>query len=1114
MQNRFLSKTLAKISLVITMFTISACDSGQNRPSGLTAASTNEQAGFNRLALVPWTCDVGLSVPLMLDENGDVGCLANDGIHCKWSGSCQNKLQKINFETNSDPRPIKPLFCGAQHKKVWGITGYDSPSHWCAIAKKSLDLMKPTLAVDDAKEHAAACPMHQSMDAGGTCQHSGFYPPINTESYSGMGLEVNPVFEDYSCAGNINFNDKGDALVTWCEREFGSLKKANVKLKHLDHEQNQFAVLNDIYSTSSALNLEWRSGLPYASNLVLAKTTLGLFPYASFGDDGSYLVTYHEPFFSPALRNDQPLIKINAAAGSISDFQDQKITWIGTTAPDDVARNWIDGSLEIEHYERLGSKVIVYTAKGYDTLSNPSRVLYIQVYDEARKAFRLLLKKEINSPRYHVARSENGKYILVSWLDSPSLDRDPAQQCKQGCRILTASFGDSQTWQPDSVVTNVFSSVFDLKGAIDDHGNAVLAWLKENTRPADSKVDGRDLFVSSKALDQAWKEPVQLDPIDGAQLPGDSFSPNIFLGPSQNSDAHAVVSWFEISLQNLFVRQATFDFASDQPTWQFNESAPLSTSMRFQGITDDPKYNSSSLSYTESQSGDGLLVLAYQSNDSKEITGAVYASATLRGSDHQIKYRPFVRLDTAASPVRRPKIVPIGVDSSYRITWQQLDSKKSQWSHWFAAYKAGGHTHRDIENFAAEVTESGETAGGRPDLLTLSWEWQQEQAANVSFTYDVVRGGDNSVTNYGAKTLAIKTAQPNHYTAQIDVSNWSGGDYQIAIYATYEANGMKAKSLKSTPVGFKLQSKPTSSEPTPPTGLTPPTPESIPVLSQLVGTATDANNKTLKLTWRETNLEGYTRISCYHELQNGVRGLIATTNADDRTLSQNEIQASSGADAYQAALDYGALPVGEYRVTMKCTYSHPDFKNTFESNVAQSDWFTVVEYVVPASYLQMDGDSAACQATNSIATEPMMVDLVNGKIILHGGTDNRIDLGSRYELSTRTTTLDEYLRPAVFHDDTMYPWWPTAMATGSWQQQSVFSYDVTEKANSITYSERRWSGHNNYIVLVRFCANVTTKSGVITYQSDLHVAKPNSNLEPVAPQLLMQANGGIKYWAD
>jgi len=77
-----------------------------------------------------WGCVSGIDVPVSLNENGDVQCMATDGVNCLW-GQCQEKLK-------NQPQSIKPLTCGDVHKKIYGGTGYDTPDHWCSKARPEL----------------------------------------------------------------------------------------------------------------------------------------------------------------------------------------------------------------------------------------------------------------------------------------------------------------------------------------------------------------------------------------------------------------------------------------------------------------------------------------------------------------------------------------------------------------------------------------------------------------------------------------------------------------------------------------------------------------------------------------------------------------------------------------------------------------------------------------------------------------------------------------------------------------------------------------------------------------------------------------------------------------
>ena len=57
--------------------------------------------------------------------SGDPACASYDGQNCLWGqGLKQVQLSRV-----------RPLVCGANHKRQWGTTGYEDPKHWCNRAK-------------------------------------------------------------------------------------------------------------------------------------------------------------------------------------------------------------------------------------------------------------------------------------------------------------------------------------------------------------------------------------------------------------------------------------------------------------------------------------------------------------------------------------------------------------------------------------------------------------------------------------------------------------------------------------------------------------------------------------------------------------------------------------------------------------------------------------------------------------------------------------------------------------------------------------------------------------------------------------------------------------------
>lgn len=126
-----------------------------------------------------WQCFKNISVPVRMNQDGDVECMSKDGKNCMWDGKCETKLKTI--VRNQDP-----LTCGAMHKDLYGSIGYDNPSHWCAKGKKLLtqDSLQP-----------GANPSY-TIDSGVCRDSGGFYP--NWSGYKNTSFN--------SCQTNCNDN--------------------------------------------------------------------------------------------------------------------------------------------------------------------------------------------------------------------------------------------------------------------------------------------------------------------------------------------------------------------------------------------------------------------------------------------------------------------------------------------------------------------------------------------------------------------------------------------------------------------------------------------------------------------------------------------------------------------------------------------------------------------------------------------------------------------------------------------------------------------------------------------------------------------------------------------
>jgi len=56
---------------------------------------------------------------------GNPACASYNGRDCLWGQA----INQIDFSR------VEPLICGANHRAIWGVTGYEDPRHWCNLAR-------------------------------------------------------------------------------------------------------------------------------------------------------------------------------------------------------------------------------------------------------------------------------------------------------------------------------------------------------------------------------------------------------------------------------------------------------------------------------------------------------------------------------------------------------------------------------------------------------------------------------------------------------------------------------------------------------------------------------------------------------------------------------------------------------------------------------------------------------------------------------------------------------------------------------------------------------------------------------------------------------------------
>jgi hypothetical protein len=95
-----------------------------------------------------WKCLPGIPTPVRINTGGDLECMSQNNRDCLWKGNDA----ECNKLLAAPPGDLKPLACGAMHKKEWGGTGYDG-GHWCQKGLAQLSY-KPLGCFGDKGERA------------------------------------------------------------------------------------------------------------------------------------------------------------------------------------------------------------------------------------------------------------------------------------------------------------------------------------------------------------------------------------------------------------------------------------------------------------------------------------------------------------------------------------------------------------------------------------------------------------------------------------------------------------------------------------------------------------------------------------------------------------------------------------------------------------------------------------------------------------------------------------------------------------------------------------------------------------------------------------------------
>ena len=104
----------------------------------LAVLMTSSYAGKTAFAAERWREDSfappnGGRLVFAITNDGNPACASYDGRNCLWGKT----MAEIDFAK------VKPLVCGAAHRKLYGVTGFEDPNHWCNLALGERTTQRP-----------------------------------------------------------------------------------------------------------------------------------------------------------------------------------------------------------------------------------------------------------------------------------------------------------------------------------------------------------------------------------------------------------------------------------------------------------------------------------------------------------------------------------------------------------------------------------------------------------------------------------------------------------------------------------------------------------------------------------------------------------------------------------------------------------------------------------------------------------------------------------------------------------------------------------------------------------------------------------------------------------
>lgn len=98
-----------------------------------------------------WTCRGSVNSPMRMSSSGNPECMSHNAKDC-----IVTHPRACNLLLKNPPPKMRPLECGENHMRHYGITGYEHGTHWCSTTRNMFLNGANAVIVDEKKKKELA----------------------------------------------------------------------------------------------------------------------------------------------------------------------------------------------------------------------------------------------------------------------------------------------------------------------------------------------------------------------------------------------------------------------------------------------------------------------------------------------------------------------------------------------------------------------------------------------------------------------------------------------------------------------------------------------------------------------------------------------------------------------------------------------------------------------------------------------------------------------------------------------------------------------------------------------------------------------------------------------